>query len=125
MKEEKELLLELMKRYLEIKRAEERMVEEQKNSPGCIVKKGAQKQYSYWQRRVDGKVIQEYIQPGKIEEIEEKIQIGNWKKEKIKEYRQYLATLKKMLRSIGIKEETIFQEYEKECQIKKQEEAQQ
>ena len=41
MEEEKNLLNELMKRYIELKMSVERMEAEQKHSPGCIVKKGA------------------------------------------------------------------------------------
>lgn len=121
MENEKSFLEEMMKRYLEIDMEIKRMEEDQKHSPGCIVWKGPNKQYCYWQRRVNGKVIQDYIPPEKIKEMKTKIKVNNWKKQRIKEQKHYLATLKKMLRSVGINEESIFTEYEKHCTIKKQE----
>ena len=77
MEEEKNLLNELMKRYLEINMSVKRMEADQKHSPGCIIKKGPQK--------------------------------------------QYITTLKKMLRAVGISEESIMNEYKLQKQKKEQE----
>ena len=121
MEEEKNLLNELMKRYIELKMSVERMEAEQKHSPGCIVKKGANKQYYYWQKCLDGKVVQEYLELEKVQEVEKQIQEANLRKKSIKEKRQYLRTIGKMLKTVGIKEENIINEYEILMQKKEKE----
>ena len=120
MEEEKNLLNELKKRYLEINMSVKRMEADQKHSPGCIIKKGPQKQYYYWQRIEEGRLIQSYLNPEQVDEIKNKIKINNWKKQRIKEQKHYIRTLKKMLRSIGISEESIMNEYKLQKQKKEQ-----
>ena len=87
MEEEKILLDELMKRYMELKMSIERMEDEQKHSPGCIVKKGSHKQYCYWQKSLDGKVVQKYLEPSKVQEVEKQIQEEKLRQKNIKEKR--------------------------------------
>ena len=120
MEEEKNLLNELKKRYLEINMSVKRMEADQKHSPGCIIKKGPQKQYYYWQRIEEGRLIQSYLNPEQVDEIKNKIKINNWKKQRIKEQKHYITTLKKMLRAIGISEESIMNEYKLQMQKKEQ-----
>ena len=122
MEEEKILLDELMKRYMELKMSVERMEAEQKHSPGCIVKKGSNKQYYYWQKCLDGKVVQEYLKTEKVPEVEKQIQETNLRKKNIKEKRKYLRSIGKMLKTAGIKEENIMNEYEILQQKKEMEE---
>lgn len=121
MENEKSFLEEVMKRYLEMSMSVKRMEADQKYSPGCIIKKGPQKQYYYWQRIEEGKLIQSYLKPEQVNEIEKSIKINKWKKQRIKEQKHYITTLKKMLRSIGISEESIMNEYKLMKQKKEQE----
>ena len=122
MENEKVFLEEVMKRYLEINMCVKRMEEEREHSPGCIVRRGSKKQYFYWQRRVNGKVLYEYLHPDEVQKVESDIKVNQWRERRLKELKHFLQTLGKMLRSIGIHEEVIFGEYEKVQQKKKQEE---
>ncbi len=70
MEDEKSFLEEVMKRYLEISMAVKRMEADQKHSPGCIIKKGSNRQYYYWQRIEKGKLIQSYLKPEQVDEIQ-------------------------------------------------------
>lgn len=89
----------------------EKLEQELPHSPGCIVRKGSKKQYTYWQIRQNGRQVQQYVKAGRLPEVMKQIQVMKAKKSRLRELRQFLSELKRMLRDVQLRWQEVLSEY--------------
>ena len=112
-----ELQAMFVETYLRVKRLEG----EREHSAGCIVKGGKEDKYYYWQKRVNGRKVWEFIPLEEVMEVEKKISVMKQKEKRLKELKHFLATLEKMMRAVKIQKEIVLAEFEAQQQKREQE----
>lgn len=90
-----------------------RLEKELPHTPGCIVRKGAKKQYTYWQVRQDGRQLQHYVPAAKLPEVEKKMELMKKQQRLLWELRSFLRELKRMLRAAKVVWEEVLSAYRK------------
>lgn len=121
MNDEESYLEDLKATYVETRGRVKRMKEEKECSAGCIVKGGKGDKYYYWQRRVEGRQVYEYIQPEEISNVETRIEILKIKEKRVRELTHFIKTLEKVLKAVGLESKAVIEDFEKRQQDRKNE----
>lgn len=122
MQEEKNLIRELSESALTVYLRMQNLAALQKHTPGCIVWKGKNKKYAYWQVRKDGRQLQRYIRSENLESVRAQIEkLKQWRK-RLCELRTYFRKLKRILRVLGMLWDSVWEKY---LQLKKNREEEQ
>ena len=90
----------------------QRLSEELKHSPGTIVWKGSQKQYSYWQFYEQGKQVQKYVHKSGLEAVRSRIERMKAQHRKRMVLRKFFSDLKRALRAMKVSWQEIIDQYE-------------
>lgn len=128
MQERQEYLLQMQDLFLQLHLRMEGLKKALPHTPGCIVRKGAKKQYMYWQVRQDGRQLQRYVRNGDLQDVEKQIRVMKAQQARLVQLRKFWNELKRMLRVAGIHWRKVLGEYEEgkqkeHAQMEKQQEA--
>lgn len=114
MQERQEYLLQMQELFWQLHLRMEGLKKALPHTPGCIVRKGLEKQYTYWQIRQNGKQLQRYVRSTDLQDVEKQIRVMKAQKARLVELRKFWNELKRMLRVAGLHWREVLERYEKE-----------
>lgn len=103
------LCLIFVETYLRAARLEKQLP----HSPGCIIRRGLNSRYAYWQVWQNGSRREQYVPEDKLEEVQQRIARMKVQWQRMEELRDFLKKLKRMLQVCGISWQEVLADYER------------